>query len=361
VSTITQSPPRTTTPAWTGFIKRPEFITLCLIVVFCIAVTVVNPTFFSLKTLADTLRATITSGIFALGVLLVLAAGGIDVSFTAIGIFALYATTRLTLGLWPDAPYLLMVLIGVGMGVLMGMMNGFLVYRFNVPSLIVTIGMSYLFSGFLKAFIGSKHIMDIPPAMTTAGQATLVQVLSTGDIEVTKQAGSSIPGALIQFVTAGDAPRIALPVLFLVLVLAAALTWFILNRTLLGRAVYAVGGSIPIAERLGFSVRTVMLFVFGYAGLLAGLGGMIHGALNRQANPSDLVGTELNVIAAVVLGGARITGGTGTVLGTLLGVVLIELITNNLILMGVPSTWQKVVIGAIILVASFVFARRGTA
>ncbi len=337
MSVIAPTQPRTPIRAWRSFTRRPEFITLALIVVFSLAVGIINPNFFSPKTVTDTLRASITTGIFALGVLLVLAAGGIDVSFTAIAIFALYSTTRLMLAVWPGAPYPVMILLCLGIGLLMGMLNGFLVWRFAVPSLIVTIGTQYLFSGFLKAFIGSRHIMDIPAAMDSAGTT-----------------------ALFQTVTA-DGTRIAVPILVLVLVLAIIVTWFILNRTLLGRAVYAVGGSIPIAERLGFSVRTVMLFVFGYAGMLAGLGGLMHGSLNRQANPSDLVGSELNVIAAVVLGGARITGGTGTVLGTLLGVVLIELLTNNLILMGVPSTWQKVVIGVIILAASGVFSRRGTA
>jgi simple sugar transport system permease protein len=307
-----------------------------LIVVFSVVVGVINPNFVSVKTITDTLRASLTTGIFALGVLLVLAAGGIDVSFTAIAIFALYSTTRLMLAIYPDAPYLLMVAVALGIGLIMGLLNGFLVYRFKVPSLIVTIGTQYMFSGFLKAFIGSRHIMDIPRALDSAGTSALIQA------------------------TTSEGARVSVSIQFLVLILATIVTWFILNRTLMGRAVYAVGGSIPIAERLGFSVRTVILFVFGYAGLLAGLGGILHGALNRQANPSDLVGSELNVIAAVVLGGARITGGTGTVLGTLLGVILIELLTNNLILMGIPSTWQKVVIGAIILVASAVFARRGT-
>jgi simple sugar transport system permease protein len=307
-----------------------------LIVVFSVVVGAINPNFVSVKTITDTLRASLTTGIFALGVLLVLAAGGIDVSFTAIAIFALYSTTRLMLAIYPDAPYLLMVVVALGIGLIMGLLNGFLVYRFKVPSLIVTIGTQYMFSGFLKAFIGSRHIMDIPRALDSAGTSALIQA------------------------TTSEGARVSVSIQFLVLILATIVTWFILNRTLMGRAVYAVGGSIPIAERLGFSVRTVILFVFGYAGLLAGLGGILHGALNRQANPSDLVGSELNVIAAVVLGGARITGGTGTVLGTLLGVILIELLTNNLILMGIPSTWQKVVIGAIILVASAVFARRGT-
>ena len=336
MSAITQTQPAALPSFWKSFVRRPEFITLALIVVFSVVVGIINPNFFSVKTIADTLRASLTTGIFALGVLLVLAAGGIDVSFTAIAIFALYSTTRLMLAIYPDAPYVLMVAMAMGIGLIMGLLNGFLVYRFKVPSLIVTIGTQYMFSGFLKAFIGSRHIMDIPKALDSAGTTALIQA------------------------TTLDGARVSVSIQILVLVLAIVVTWFILNRTLMGRAVYAVGGSIPIAERLGFSVRTVILFVFGYAGLLAGLGGILHGALNRQANPSDLVGSELNVIAAVVLGGARITGGTGTVLGTLLGVILIELLTNNLILMGIPSTWQKVVIGAIILVASAVFARRGT-
>jgi simple sugar transport system permease protein len=86
--------------------------------------------------------------------------------------------------------------------------------------------------------------------------------------------------------------------------------------------------------------------------LLAGIAGMIYGSLNRQANPQDLVGSELSVIAAVVLGGAQISGGRGTVIGTLLGVALVIIMNNSLILVGVPSVWQRVVIGAIILVGT---------
>ena len=189
--------------------------------------------------------------------------------------------------------------------------------------------------GFLLAFIGTAHIMNIPSSMDDFGRRNLIQT------------------------STADGVRLSLPMSVLILVLVAGVTWYILNRTLSGRAVYALGGSIPIAERLGFSVRTVQLFVFGYAGLLAGLGGLVHASSNRLANPFDLVGTESDVIAAVVLGGARVTSGTGTVLGTLLGVILI--IINSLILMGVPSTWQKVVIGAIILLASGVFSRRARA
>jgi simple sugar transport system permease protein len=129
----------------------------------------------------------------------------------------------------------------------------------------------------------------------------------------------------------------------------------------MGRAVYAIGGSLPIAERLGYKLRVVHVFVYGYAGFLAGIAGVVHVSTNRLANPFDLVGSELDVIAAVILGGARITGGTGTVLGTILGVVLVTLINNVLILAGVPSTWQRVIIGSFILFAGAMFALKRSA
>jgi len=149
-----------------------------------------------------------------------------------------------------------------------------------------------------------------------------------------------------------------LPAYFLVLVVAASVTWYILNRTLIGRALYAVGGNAGIASRLGYNLRTVHVFVFAYAGLLAGIAGIMHVSSNRLANPFDLAGSELDVIAAVILGGARITGGSGTVLGTLLGVLLITLVNNVLILVGIPSTLQLAIIGLFILAAGAMFSIR---
>jgi len=314
--------------------RRPETITFALLVTICVAVSIANPAFLQPSTLIDIGRASVVMGLFALGVFVILAAGGIDVSFTAIAAFTMYSVTLLVQTYLPDLPIVVIILIAMAGGILLGIINGLLVHHLRVPSLIVTIGTQYLFRGFLLSFIGTVWIMSLPPQMGAFGRLPL-----------------------LQFETANGAV-VTLPFYFLVLPAAAILTWWILNRTLMGRAIFAVGGNASIAERLGYSLRTVHLFLFGYAGALAGLAGIIHVCANRQANPFDLVGTEINVIAAVVLGGARITGGTGTVLGTILGVLLVVVINSVLVLVGIPSTWQRLVVGSFILLAAAFFVTR---
>lgn len=314
--------------------RRPETITFALLVTICVAVSIANPAFLQPSTLIDIGRSSVVMGLFALGVFVILAAGGIDVSFTAIAAFTMYSVTLLVQTYLPGTPMILIILMSMLGGVALGVINGLLVHHLRVPSLIVTIGTQYLFRGFLLSFIGTVWIMSLPPQMGAFGRMPL-----------------------LQFETANGA-TVTLPFYFLVLPAAAILTWWILNRTLMGRAIFAVGGNASIAERLGYSLRTVHLFLFGYAGALAGLAGIIHVCANRQANPFDLVGTEINVIAAVVLGGARITGGTGTVLGTILGVLLIVVINSVLVLVGIPSTWQRLVVGSFILLAAAFFVTR---
>ena len=123
----------------------------------------------------------------------------------------------------------------------------------------------------------------------------------------------------------------------------------LMNFTMFGRKIYAIGGSEEAAMRLGINVRRVKVLIYVIAGAIAGLAGITHMTLARMANPFDLVGMELNVIAAVVLGGARITGGHGTVAGALIGAFVITMINTTLMMIGVPSYWQKVVIGCLII------------
>lgn len=311
--------------------RRPETITFILLVIICVSVSIINPAFLQPSSLIDIGRASVVMGLFALGVFIILAAGGIDVSFTAIAAFTMYTLTLLVQQYFPSAPIALVLVMAIAGGALLGVLNGLLVHYLRVPSLIVTIGTQYLFRGILLAFIGTVWIMSLPPNMGAFGRMPLFQF------------------------DAADGRTITMPFYFLVLPAAALVTWWMLNRTLMGRAIFAVGGNPNIAERLGYSLRTIHIFLFAYAGGLAGLAGIIHVCANRLANPFDLVGSEINVIAAVVLGGARITGGTGTVLGTLLGVLLVVVVNSVLVMVGIPSTWQRVVVGAFILFAAAFF------
>ena len=329
------APRRLALPAALAWLRRhPEMFPLALIVVFALGIGAVNPSFWQLANLFDILRSASVTGLFALGVLVVLAAGGLDVSFTAVAALVMYTLVLAVNQFVPGLGIVPILAVAALGGLVLGLMNGVLVNALGVHSLIVTIGTQYAIRGFLLAFIGTALVMNIPEAITRFNQLSLTTQVSDAGFTV------------------------RLPAFFLVLVAAAVATWAVLTRTMMGRAIYAVGGNAAIAQRLGYNVNHVRLFVFGYAGMLAGVGGIIHVTSNRLANPFDLAGTELAVIAAVVLGGARITGGTGSVPGTMLGVFLITMVSNNLILVGIPSIWQTAILGGFILLAGVVFGVR---
>jgi simple sugar transport system permease protein len=214
----------------------------------------------------------------------------------------------------------------IGLG--LGFINAFFISRFNLPTLIVTLGTLSMFHGFVLFAIGNGIIRSMPPSFTAFARTTLIEVpLANGGVSRLH------PGIFLT-------------------VVAVLLTWLLLDYTMLGRGVYALGGAREAAERAGFNIPRIQYFIYGTVGLLSGIAGVTYAALGRQANPQDIVGSELNVIAAVVLGGATLTGGRGTVLGTVLGVALVVIMNNSLILLGIPSTWQRVVLGIIIIIGT---------
>jgi simple sugar transport system permease protein len=308
-------------------LRRNETLVAVTLVVLCLVIGFNNPTFFTVGNTFTLLRGSIVTGIFAMGVLIVIISGGIDVSFTAIGIFALYSTVKLLLGFAPNAPIWVAFIIAAIIGLGLGLINAFFIAQFKLPTLIVTLGTLSMFQGFLLFAIGNRIIRDVPPALTEFARAAVLRI---------PQARG----------TANLHPAVFLWIVMMIIV------WLLLRYTMLGRGIYALGGAPEAAERAGFDVTRIQYFIYGFVGLLSGVAGMTFGALARQANPQDIVGMELNVIAAVVLGGAYLTGGRGTVIGTLLGVILVVIANNSLILIGVPTVWQRVVIGAIILVGT---------
>ncbi|MEM7491118.1 MAG: ABC transporter permease [Pseudomonadota bacterium] len=307
---------------------RNEVLVFGVILAFCALAAASDPNFLSIPTLTDLMRNAIVLGIFAVGAMVVLVSGGIDVSFTAVAAFAMYATTVLLRDVAPEMGWPIAFLVAIAIGAALGAFNGVFIALFGLPTLIVTLGTLSLFRGALLTFIGTAQISNLPAGMRDFSRWMMIRG------------------------TDADGNFYSLHWAFAFLVAIVILTWFILNRTMLGRAIYAIGGAPESARRIGIDVKRTQMFIYVYVGALAGLAGIMHGSLARISNPQDLVGLELSVIAAVVLGGARLTGGVGTLTGTLLGVALIVLVRNSLIVVGVPSVWQSVVIGALILLGT---------
>ncbi|XMB66011.1 ABC transporter permease [Mycoplasmatota bacterium zrk1] len=306
-----------------------ELFLLGVLVIICGVFTSINPNFLSVTNFLNITKNSIEIGIYAIGVLLILISGGIDISFMAVSVFSMYATVKFSLLINPDMHILFIFLISGIIGSTLGLINGYIISKFNLPAFIVTLGTSKIFVGILQAYIGAKQIgsRDLPIGMKSYSSLNLFEYVSDNGIVYGLHSAT------------------------LILIVILVLAWYVLKYTQFGRNIYAIGGDRISAKRVGINIMKTNLIAFALVGALAGVTGIIHSSFVMLASPFDLIDKELNVIAAVVLGGASIFGGKGTVLGTLIGVVIIVIINSSLILLGIPSFWQKVVVGVIIIVS----------
>ncbi len=311
--------------------RRTETYLVAVLVVLAAIVTAGRPEFLTAENAFDVLRNNAFLGIVALGQLVVLVSGGIDVSFTAVATVAQYLmglvlTTRGIASVW------VALLIPLPIGLTLGLVNGLLVHYARVHPVIVTIATLSTFYGLLIFFTGGTWITDLPMPFQEFAQYKLVRFTTADGAEY----GLSTP---IVFWGA-----------------AALLTWIVLNFLAVGRRIYALGGNAEAARRAGFPILRLQLFVYAYMGLLAGMGGFVQAQLAQIIQPNAIVGRELDVLAAAVLGGASVFGGAGTVGGTILGVLLIAVIRNGLILLRISSYWHDAVIGLLIAAAAAITA-----
>jgi simple sugar transport system permease protein len=302
-----------------------EGILVLVLIVLVVGMSIINPAFFSIGTLFSILRGSIVPLVFALGVLIVIISGGIDVSFAAIAIFAGYTTVALANNGGFDPGLIGVVIIACFFGAVLGSVNGAVIALFRLPTLIVTLGTQGLFRGILLAYIGSRYIANPP--------ASIDQLATTNIISIVN-----------------ESERAYLHVLVIPVIILALLVAWMLKSTMFGRGIYAIGGDSEAARRAGFPVVRIQMLLYTLVGVMAAFAGVLHVTLGRNANPQDLVGNELDVIAAVVLGGASVFGGRGSVFGTVLGVLLIQIINNSLILVGVPTAWQRTAVGILLIV-----------
>jgi len=309
--------------------QSTEAVIAAVLIIAMVLIGLVNPAFWGIDNLFSLAKSNVVIGIMALGVLLVMISGGIDVSFTAFAVAAMYITVRAMVWLGYDGvwlPFMAAALIGL----VLGAFNAFIIERFKMIPLIVTLGTASITRGLLLGLLGTSivNINKMPKELIAFGKHDLVSV------------------------TAANGANFGLTAMVFVYLAIALVIHLVLRHTMMGRAVYAYGTDAESARRAGFNIRRILYFVYCTAGLLAGFAGILHAAMIWQANPRDFIGLELDVIAAVVLGGASIFGGRGSVLGTMIGVFILVMVKNSLILMKVDTTWQRVVVGLIIIAAT---------
>ena len=307
------------------FLKCHEAYVLMIIIVFSIVISLVNPNFFSLENLFDLLKSNAFLGIMAIGVLLVLVSGGIDMSFAAIATIAEYVSVSICIKLGGSMTSAF--LLAIAIGILLGSINGLLIHMFEIPPIIATIATMNVYYGLLIVVTRGRWIYALPGFFRSFAEVRVLTLISSTQTPY----GISV-----------------ITVIWFLLMVATAL---LLKYTRLGRSVYAVGGDLVSAGRIGINVRLVQVFVYAFMGVMAAIAGIVQALLVQTVAPNSIVGKELSVIAAVVLGGASLSGGRGSVLGTFFGVMLLAIVQNGMTLMKVSAVWYDVFVGIVIIVS----------
>ena len=309
------------------FSGRPEAYLAALIILMCVLWSIFAPAFLTLQNAVDLVENYSVTAIFAAGLFVVLVSGGIDISFAATASVAQYATafaaTKYGWPVWLCVPF------GLSIGALLGSANAVLIHYLRITSIIITIATMSAYFALLMYFTGGKSIYALPDWWS----ARVV---------------------FFQTETASGLVRITLPVV--VMLGAVLVTWVLMARLAAGRQLYALGGNPEAARRLGVNVAGMHFLAYGYLGLMAGLAGLVQAHRVGESVPNAMVGQELNVLAAAVLGGASLAGGIGTVPGVLLGILLLAILQNGLNLLGVSPYFFQIVIGLVILASTSVTA-----
>jgi len=295
-----------------------------LIVLF-IGFSIASPYFLTFDNIVGILLATAVNGILALGVTFVIITAGIDLSVGTVMTFSAVMTgVFITFWGWPVP---VGILGGMLAGALAGFINGTLISRMKIPPFIATLGMLYVTKGLSLVISGLKPIYfnDAPAFRTVAMGSAL---------------GTLIPG-------------LEIPNAILILFGAAIVANLILTKTILGRYTFAIGSNEEATRLSGVNVAAWKTAVYALCGLFSGLAGVIIASRLSSAQPALGSGYELDAIAAAVIGGTSLSGGEGTIVGTIIGAFIISTLTNGLRIMAVPQEWQMVVTGGIVILAVF--------
>ncbi|MGJ8628952.1 MAG: ABC transporter permease [Sulfitobacter sp.] len=297
-----------------GFsILRGQGILLAF-VVLCIFLSLSSEFFLTWNNWTNILRQTAINGILAIGVTFVILTKGIDLSVGSI--LALSGAVAASFAVTPDPQFIgFAIVAALAVGAFAGAVNGVLVAWLNIPAFVVTLGMLSVARGATYIYTDGRPISNLSPALLWFGKGAIFGI----------------------------------PVPIFALALVFGICWFALRYTIFGRHVYAVGGSEKASRTSGIRTKKIIMSTYVISGLLAGLAGLILTARTTAALPQAGVAYELDAIAAVVIGGTSLSGGRGTLIGTIFGALIIGTINNGLDLLGVSSYYQQVVKGTIIV------------
>jgi ribose/xylose/arabinose/galactoside ABC-type transport system permease subunit len=283
------------------------FIIICLILSF------ISPQFLTVSNWTIIITQASINALLAFGVTFVIITGGIDLSLGS-----MVAVTGVTAAMLahPDTfPVALPIVTGLFAGILMGVFNGFIITKSKIAPFIVTLGTMTIGRGLALILSKGRPVSNLSDSFN--------------------------------FIGGGDILSIPFPIIILVIIFI--ICSIILKKTLLGRYIYAIGGNEQASRASGVNVNQVKMAVYSISGLLAGLAGILLTSRITTGQPNAGAGFELDAIAAAVIGGTSTSGGTGTMTGTLVGVLLIGVINNGLDLLNVTSYYQQVVMGTIII------------
>jgi len=283
------------------------------LIALCIAFFIATPYFLTVANLLNIGIQAATVAILAFGMTFVIVTAGIDLSVGSVA--ALGAMVSAYMFSTAGLPGWLTLLLGLIVGALAGAICGMATAWGKIPSFIATLAMMSIARG-LTLVISQGSPIETAPAVNAFG--------------------SDIAG---------------FPVPIIMMVIAGLICWFILERTVLGRSMYAIGGNLEAARLSGLPVKRIQIAVFALSGFFAAWAGMVMAGRLESAQPQAGTGYELDAIAAVVIGGASLSGGQGKATGTLVGAILLAVIRNGLNLLNVSSFWQQIVIGLVIALA----------
>lgn len=295
-----------------------------VLLAMCLALSLMTDTFFTLVNLTSLVNNNAINLIWAVGLLVVLIAGGIDISFAVASSVVQYVGVQILFSLG-GGNWVIGLAICAIIGIGLGLINMFLIHTFRVVTIVITIATYNAFFGLLMFFTRGRSIYNLPDWLTDRIFIFEHQLSDGSWAELNLSVG--------------------------VMIACVIATWILIRRTNLGRQLYAFGDNPEGARRAGVNVAAMQAMAFGWMGMMAGIAGLMQVNIVQEVVPNALFGRELDVLAAVVLGGARLGGGKGSILGCVLGVMFVAVTQNGLNLLGVSPFAFQMIIGAAILVA----------